>query len=352
MAQATPWTPEEEAAALEHQSYASFSTLFPNRTYGAYHVKKCMLKKALRANPVLTDEQPVADTTIPEEGWEELFDSLERAESARQFLSPTQESVHRFFARGPIALAFMGDIHAGAGGVDYARFRRDLDVIRETDGLYFISNGDQLENANPKMKSGNALYHAAFSSPREQLHYIKTRFWPVKDKLLCITQGNHEARDGQMAGIDRLPGLANDLGVSYFTERGGTIHLTVGDQRYTIIAKHSYMGNSKITATNSARRLWVEWPHSWESADVIALAHFHDPHVYQHEVRGRDVVWLRNGSYKIKDEWSESKGYRPAYGVPIVIFYPDTHKMVAFKDFDDGVRFFRAIRANCEEAAA
>ena len=130
-----------------------------------------------------------------------------------------------------------------------------------------------------------------------------------------------------------------------------TVYYTVGGHTYTIVAKHDYGGKSNITKTNSARRLWTEWPHSWQTADVIALAHLHEPNVSIQQQRGQDVVWLRSGAFKLVDEYALSKGYKSCYGVPIVVFFPGTRKMVPFLDFDEGVRYLRMVRREWSRAA-
>jgi hypothetical protein len=159
--------------------------------------------------------------------------------------------------------------------------------------------------------------------------------------------GNHEAFDGVWAGIDRLPALAKDLGTVYFTEAGGSLFAHVGEHRYHLILKHDYTGKSRLNKGNSARRLWEEWPWSFENADVVALAHLHEPHMEQPMRKGQKVTYLRCGTYKVHDEWSESKGYRPSYGVPMVILYPDQRKVFPIhgEDFLEGVRFLHSERA-------
>lgn len=337
------WTDQERQDAVT-LDWEAFTQAYPDRSLEAYLRQQRRARAAEGSQPVA----PVKTVTSPmpdpnEDEWEELFSSLERADRARKYLSPTEETTHVSLS-GPVAIAFMSDVHIGAGGVDYARFRADLDLIRETPDLYFLINGDLLENAKPQMKSGNALYHSLFSSPREQVAYARSRLTPVRDKLLVLTQGNHDARDGMMAGIDRLPDIAKELQAPYFTEKGGTIYLNVDGQDYVIVVKHQYGGQSKITKSNSARRLWTEWPNSWESADVVALAHLHEPDLYLTQQRGQDVVWLRGGTYKVHDEWAESKGYKPTYGVPTVVFMPGERKMVPFASMEDAVAFMEAIR--------
>lgn len=369
------WTEQEIRDASTIPDWDTFHRLHPRRDYGAVWQKMNRMglpypqkgvSPQVDPEPVPTvatvpPPEPVQDPTPivgakpdpAEEELEVLFTSLERAEAARGHLSPTDDVIHVTAPDdAPTAIAFMSDIHAGASGVDYGRFRRDLEVIRDTPGLYVVVNGDLVENAKVMSKAGNALYHAAFTNPREQMLYVRKRLAIAQGKILAILSGNHDSRDGSHAGIDRLPQLCQHLDVPYGTEAGMTIYFTVGGHRYTIVAKHDYQGKSQITKSNSARRLWTEWPHSWDSADVIALAHLHEPNLAVTHQRGQEVVWLRSGAFKVHDEYALSKGYRSAYGVPVVVFFPGTRKMVPFLDFDEGVRYLAAARLDWLDAQA
>lgn len=57
----------------------------------------------------------------------------------------TQASV-RLNDDKPMGVAYWGDWHIGAAGVDYKLFERDLRKIRDTEGLYFIGAGDYKDN--------------------------------------------------------------------------------------------------------------------------------------------------------------------------------------------------------------
>lgn len=357
-----PWSPEEEARLVEI-GYRAFSEE-SDRSFHACRVKyhdlvrrgerreiiETALPEDIEEHPDVAVVKRKSDAT--DEDWERLFRALEDAETARAGLSPTELTTTATFPeRLPIGVAFFSDIHAGASGVDYERFRRDMETLRDTPGLYGVMNGDLVENAKPMMKSGNALFHSLFARPREQWHYIRLRMKIAQGKWLVVTQGNHDARDGMLAGVDRLPDLARELGVPYATEAGITVYLEVGEQRYVAVVKHDYAGKSPLNKSNSPRRMWIEWPHSWESADIIALGHLHYCDVHETSVRGQHVVWLRSGSYKVHDEWAESKGYKSEYGVPVVVLYPDERRLVPFADFSSGVRFLQMERARYHEVA-
>lgn len=287
-----------------------------------------------------------------EDEWEELFSSLEDAEKARRLLSPSDQRVHVDGGDKPFALAFMSDIHAGGGGVDYARFRADLDAINETDGVGVIINGDLFENAKHMMKSGEALYHGAFNSPREQFYYIKTRLSLIAGKIAVISAGNHDTRDG-LAGLDRLPDLCRDLDTALFSEKGGTVFLTVGSQEYVIAVKHEWTGNSQLNKSNRTRRMWTEWTGAWENADVVTVGHLHQPDLHTSTQKGRSVHYVQSGTYKhLHDGYSEKLGFKPAYGVPVLVFYPDERRIIPFSDFHAGLDYLRYVRGQWDKQAA
>lgn len=330
------WTPAEtaDAAALD---WDTFSAKYPHRNADSYRLKRNRIDLA----------RSTLDDPPAEGDWEQLFAALEAANAVRDRLSPTQESTTFTFPDNrPIGIAFLGDVHAGAGGVLYRQLRQDLETIRDTDGLYVVGMGDYLENTKTSLKSATALYTAAFPSPREQVEYIRRRFDICRDKWLAIIQGNHDQFDYRTAGIDRLPALAAELGTPYFSERGGTVVVSGADTTYHIVVKHDYTGKSRINKSNSARRLWDEWPWEWDNADVICLAHTHEPDLHMPIRKGQEVAWFRSGTYKVHDGWAEAGGFRPAYGVPVVILWPDTRKLIPFpgQRFPEAVAFLQSVR--------
>ncbi len=347
MAAYQPWTLDEidDAHRLD---YEAFKAIHPDRTFDSWRIKRGRsqpIKMLGRTDDIPT---PVRLDRERDGDWESLFDSLEQASARRGDLGESTKSVWwEPDVDGPVAVAFISDVHAGAGGVDYQRFRSDLETVQNTEGLYAIFNGDALENTKTHSKSSTALYTAAFANPREQLEYIRRRFAICQNKWVAILSGNHDAFDYRTAGIDRLAGVASELGVPYGTEAGATITAVVGTQRYALVVKHDHAGKSRLNTTNSQRRLFDEW--AWADgidADVVALAHLHEPDLHTTMRRGRDVVYLRSGTYKIRDDWAESKGYRPCYGVPVVILNPDTRKIVAFHGlhFTDAVQTLTNMR--------
>lgn len=368
MASNRKWT-DEEVSDLLRLTEDEFAAAYPDRTltairmkagevlagesYTNFRVRQAAERGAANATAVEARRAPGMPEELPEdpEALERLFAAYREIVAAGDDLAgrPSKRLDWRPEDAAPVGIAFVSDIHAGAT-IDYARFERDLEAIRDTDGLYAVINGDLTENTKPQAKSGTALYGAVFGAPGLQLAYMTTRLaWiatPPRHKLLAIVEGNHDGFDGRFAGIDRLPQLAAHLGAEYFTETGGSIFVHLGGQVYHLVVRHNHAGISQLNKGNSARRLYDEWPWASEHADVIALAHTHEPHLEQVMRKGEIVTYVRSGTYKVRDEWAENNGWRSAYGVPVVVLFPGERRIVAFhgSQFGEAVEYLRMAR--------
>ena len=364
MTRRTTWSAAETQAALA-MSEDEFLAAHPNRTFNALRQRlegllgtgetytQFRVRQAQEAHEaaVAAHRAPGMPEELPEdpEALERLFSAYHEVVAAAGELDgkPSTRLDWNPPDSRPVAVAFVSDIHAGAA-IDYARFESVMRTIAGTDGLYCVINGDLTENTKPQAKSGTALYGALFAAPGLQLAYVTTRLRWAQGKILAIAEGNHDGFDGRFAGIDRLPDLAKDVGAEYFTETGGSIFATVGGATYHLVVRHNHRGNSQINKGNSARRLWDEWPWAWENADVVALAHTHEPHLEQPLRKGEVVTYLRSGTFKVRDEWAENNGWRSAFGVPVVVLWPGEKRVIAFhgQHFDEAVRYLSMLRAS------
>lgn len=376
MASNRRWTEAEERDALaltEDEFLAAYpdrtllglrnalQRMVPGESYTNFRVRQAAERGAMHAARVEAARAPGMPEELPEDpaALERLFAAYQEVVTASSELAggPTKRLDWRPPGTLPVGIALMSDIHAGAV-IDYERFEADLKAIADpaNDGLFVVINGDLTENTKPQGKSGSALYGALFGAPGLQLAYIATRLEWVRHKLLAIVEGNHDGFDGRWAGIDRLPDLAKHLGCEYFTETGGSVFAHVGSQTYHLVIRHNHKGSgSVLNKGNSARRLFDEWPWASEHADVIALAHIHEPHLEQTMRRGEVVTYVRSGTYKVRgDEWAENNGWKPSYGVPVVVLFPDERRIVAFHgaQFREAVDYLRMVRERAGAVAA
>ena len=326
--------------------------LVPGETYTNFRLRQASeimvreMMTAAPAAPVTVKERPT------DEEYESCFGLLEQAGAARLSLSPTQESTE-FTAPDdglPVAIAYTGDWHCGASGVRYDLLRRDLDLIRDTDGLWAVGMGDWLEGVNIGTKAASALYSGLFNDGGFQEVYVVKRAEALRGKWLAILSGNHDEWIYRAAGITRMDQFATQLGAPHFSQGGGTIFASVGMQRYVLGVRHNVAGNSRLNTTNAQRRAFDDWP-EWENCHAICVAHLHYNDLHVQPRRGARCVYLRSGTYKTVDGYARDNGFSPEWGVPLTILLPDQHRIIAWRgdDFLEGLRYFRWLR---EEYAA
>jgi hypothetical protein len=91
-------------------------------------------------------------------------------------------------------------------------------------------NGDIMDNAT-KTSIGDT-YTQVFN-PMEQLERAVELFEPIKDKILCITHGNHENRTYKKEGINLSRLIATQLGIEErYTPTSAVLFVRVGENRF------------------------------------------------------------------------------------------------------------------------
>jgi hypothetical protein len=327
-----------------------------DRTEQAWYSKKHKEKgrRLMLVADVIVGEQTVKEPPSDAE-CEEYFALLEAADEIKGNLAPTQDSTE-FHAPDdglPIGIAMTGDWHAGSGGVAYGRLKRDLETIRDTPGLYAVGMGDFLEGVNTEVKARSALYGGLFNDGGWQERMVLLRAKIAQGKWLAIMAGNHDEWQYKTAGITRTDQLARELGAPYFCQGGGTIFAHVGAHRYVVAVTHNAKGNSKLNTTNAQRRTFDDWP-QWDNCDVIACGHLHFNDLQVATRKSGRCIYLRSGTYKLRDGYAADNGFTPEWGVPIAILLPDEHRVLYSRgdDFYRGVEYLTFLRAQYAAAQA
>ena len=102
------------------------------------------------------------------------------------------------------------DLHIGDKHCDLENIKSRIEEVKQKENAYIILNGDIINNAT---KTSVSDCYAEELSPMEQISRFVELFEPVKDRLLCITSGNHENRTYNKEGIDITRLCARELGV-------------------------------------------------------------------------------------------------------------------------------------------
>ena len=149
-----------------------------------------------------------------------------------------------------IEIYTLADWHIGDKYCNISEIKNTLNYIKDTPNAYAILNGDLMNNATKQSVSD---CYAEEMKPQEQLQTLCDLIEPIKDKVLFITQGNHEARTYKTDGIDLTAIMAKQLGIyDKYARVGGVLFLRFGEDRkhhrrmcYTFYICHGSGGGKK-----------------------------------------------------------------------------------------------------------
>lgn len=179
-----------------------------------------------------------------------------------------------------ITLHTFADEHIGDEHCDMPRLLERIEHVRIHDNAYCILNGDLLDNAT-KTSIGDT--YAQVFAPMEQLQRAVELFGPIKDKILCITHGNHEARTYRKEGINLSALIAKQLGLEdKYTPTSALLFIRFGKSRnnsgkskqcYTLYCLHGSGGGRK----EGAKAIRLADMASICDADIFIHSHTHLP---------------------------------------------------------------------------
>ena len=151
-----------------------------------------------------------------------------------------------------IELHTFADEHIGDEHSDLKRVLNRIEYVKNTPNAYCILNGDIIDNATAT--SIGDTYAQVFN-PMEQIAKAVEIFEPIKDKILCITHGNHENRTYKKEGINLSYLLAKQLGLDdKYSPTSAVLFIRLGDGHastrnrkvaYTLYVLHGSGGGRK-----------------------------------------------------------------------------------------------------------
>ena len=303
-------------------------------TYSNFRNRLYRLEREEKNKIIFEDKKPVPTS----DDINEYYNQLKEIEKAKENLDTKQTCATITLEEDkPVLIAFSGDWHIGAQGLDYEQFDKDRKLIKETDGAYFIGMGDYIDNASPHHHKNTGENTINQDMQRKLAMMFMTE---LSDKCLALIRGCHECVSYKLDQRDLIEEFA-EAAKAINLWHGGKLNIKIGDQNYKIFARHKYKNESSMNTTNAQRSMLNDAG----PCDICALAHKHFPDLQMLDRMGDKVIYLRSGSYKKYDEFGQRiGGYSAIKAIPSVIIYPNEHKLVPFQELEDAVTFLKAIR--------
>lgn len=250
-----------------------------------------------------------------------------------------------------LEIHIFADEHIGDEHCDMGRLLERIEYIKNTPNAYCIMNGDILDNAT-KTSIGDT-YTQVFN-PMEQLHRGVELFSPIKEKILCITHGNHENRTYKKEGINLSRLIADQLELSErYTPTSAVLFVRFGEVSsgakesngsgkirkmcYTIYTLHGSGGGRK----EGAKAIRLADMASIIDTDIYIHSHTHLPLVMKqafHRVDTRnstvaivDKLFVNTASNLDYGGYGEAGEFKPSSKETPVIYLSGTNKKFTAK---------------------
>ena len=231
-----------------------------------------------------------------------------------------------------IELHTFADEHIGDENCDIKRVMQRIEYVKNTPNAYCIMNGDIIDNAT-KTSIGDT-YTQVFN-PMEQLEKAVELFEPIKDKILCVTHGNHENRTYKKEGINISYLLANQLGLeNRYTPTSAVLFIRFGENAkgvkesngsgklrricYTLYVMHGSGGGRK----EGAKAIRLADMASIIDTDIYIHSHTHLPMIMKqtyHRIDDRNnavslvtKLFVNTAANLNYGGYGEAQGFKPS----------------------------------------
>jgi len=202
---------------------------------------------------------------------------------------------------GPIGILFFGDPHLDDGGTDWFALERDMDLVKNTEGLYAANIGDTTNNWIGRL----VAQHASQSVTARQAWTLAEHFiGELAGKWVFHVGGNH---DGWSGDRDPIRYLCRDAGALYLPcEARVRLRFPVGTD-LIVNARHDFSGNSMWNTAHAPNRAFTMGFRD----EIMICGHKHKSgYNILKAPEGTVGHAIQIASYKMYDRYAKEKGFR------------------------------------------
>lgn len=237
----------------------------------------------------------------------------------------------------------LADLHLGDSQCDLELVKSVIKSIADNDNCYCILNGDIINNST---KTSVGDVYSEKLPPMKQLELAVSLFEPIKNKILAITNGNHENRTYRTDGIDLMGFFALKLGLEkVYSSESVLLFLGVGSNHgltrrgtgqqynFSLHIAHGAGGGAKEGGkvnrlSDMASIVDADiYIHSHTHLPVIMKQAFYRANVDTHTVKLVDKLFVNTNAFLNYGGYGETYGFKPASkDVPVITLWGSSHE--------------------------
>lgn len=191
---------------------------------------------------------------------------------------------------GEVNVYPLGDLHIGSEDFDMEKWRKWKRMVMEDENAVVVTIGDLIDNG---LKSSITNVYEQTMRPSEQKRWLAKELMPIKDKIVCAVQGNHEYRTTKTADGCAMYDVMLLMGIEdRYRANAGFVKLALGhkasDRQWSYTFALFY-GASKFKTRVMGYAI--------DGMDVMVTGHDHQPQAY---FPAKIVIDSKNESVNMK----------------------------------------------------
>lgn len=208
---------------------------------------------------------------------------------------------HQMYGGHDITIIPISDVHLGSPECMEREFITFCGQLKDTPNTYVLLLGDLIDNG---LKTSLTNCYKAKMSPSVQKREMANILEPIKDRILCILPGNHEARSRKESDDDPCYDIAVKLDCEdLYRENIAFIKIQMGQENakdgkvrptYVLTVVH---GNGGGVLYGGALNNSTRFGYTIDGSDILVLGHTHKPYTTQ---PGKIYIDTSNNRVSIK----------------------------------------------------
>ena len=235
-----------------------------------------------------------------------------------------------------ITIVPISDLHIGDPHSDWNHVKQLIQTVKDDPNALCICAGDLIDNAT---KTSVGDIYGQKLNPNEQINLVSELLQPIKDRIICYLDGNHEARTYRSDGICIGERVCRELGIpDVYAHETALLTLIINNRvYYRIYVTHGSGGGRKIGG--KANRL-LELADT-VAADIYIAGHTHVPLVTRrtkmhvdmkdNKLAQKELLFVNLAGALSYGGYGEVQGFTPTSCVNPTL-YLDTNKKFAWAE--------------------
>lgn len=265
----------------------------------------------------------------------------------KQFVKKAAHEASRALIRvqvpisGPYGILHFGDPHVDDDGTDWVQLDHDIELVKNTPGLFAANIGDSRNNWVGRLAR---LYADQSTSAKDGIILADYFLRQLKGKWVYIIGGNHDAWSG---ADDPLQWITEQINALYQPSEARIQIDSPSGASVIINARHDFKGSSQWNNAHPVMKAAMLGVRD----DIFVCGHKHlsGYGVVKSPDNGNICHCLQISSYKVYDRFAREKGFRDQHISPCAVTVIDPNadpinRVQVFWDSTRGAEYLSDLR--------